>query len=139
MLRGFSRPLVKKILSEYDGFSFVPVLAYSLCENYFEIKMQHLPRAFGSSNYSCQKLVITGFDLMSSSSTMPVHIIAFLGIVFTVIFGVLFGFSLLLLCLLLFSFQTVLIVFGLFMLSFIILSIGIVGEYVIRINRKNSS
>lgn len=133
MLRCFQKKLVQKILKRYDEYSFVPILAYSLCDKYSEIEMKHLAREFGNSNYSCSKLITTSFYLMTSASIKPLHIITFTGIALTVLSGFVLLLMTLFFALCLVKGFTLTLVLIVFLLSFILMAIGIVGEYIIRV------
>lgn len=55
--------------------------------NFASIKVKHLPRELGESNYTVRKLVVHAFNLATGFSTLPLQLASFIGFLFT-IFGI---------------------------------------------------
>jgi undecaprenyl-phosphate 4-deoxy-4-formamido-L-arabinose transferase len=129
MLRGFRKSLVSKITKKYNDYSFVPILAYSLCEKYSEVEMKHNKGEFGRSGHSCYKLLMTTLNLLCTSSH-SIRIISLLGVILVSVFSV--SSVVALLGGIMFIWPLTAFVHSIYLLlvSTLILSIGIVGEHI---------
>lgn len=137
MLRAYSRDVVRQITASEETSTFIPVLAQLYAANPAEIGIRHDERKLGQSNYNLYKLIRYNFDLMTGFSIAPLQ-------VFTM-FGMLVSFSSL--CLVgVIAFRRIFYgpeaeglftLFGIlfFLMGVIITGLGIVGEYIGRINQ----
>ncbi len=138
MLRGYSRPIVTRILKTNESNMFIPATAQSYAKNPTEIQVPHAERTHGQSKYTLYSLIRLNFDLMTGYSLVPLQI-------FT-LFGVFVSSGSFALFLLLMYRRLVLgaeaegvftlfaILFGL--IGVIIMGIGIMGEYIGRIYQQ---
>jgi len=137
MLRAYRRPIVDIMAQCNERSTFIPLLAMTFARNTTEIEVAHEERAAGDSKYSLMKLINLQFDLLTSMTTIPLRLLTFVGIAIA-IFGMIFGFVLLVLRLMYGAQWGVDGVFPLFALLFIFvgaqfISFGLLGEYIGRI------
>lgn len=137
MLRGYHCQLIRSMLSQRFGKTFLPALGMIYATNPIEIPVAHASREQGESKYSLIKLIILQFDLVTGFSLAPLRLLFFSGLLLSAL-GV--GNGLLLLALRLYygSGWAVDGVFTLFALLFVFMggqffALGILGEYVGRI------
>lgn len=90
MLRGYSRPVVNAILRCKEHGKFIPMLAMSFARKVVEIEVKHAERTAGVSKYSLGKLVALQYDLLTSTSILPLRMLTILGFL-VALFGVIFG------------------------------------------------
>lgn len=79
MLRGYTREVVKAMLSCEERTPFIPVLANSFAHRTCEVEVSHAPRAAGESQYSVLKLVNLMFDMLTGMTTAPLRLLSFFG------------------------------------------------------------
>jgi undecaprenyl-phosphate 4-deoxy-4-formamido-L-arabinose transferase len=136
MLRGYSKEIVKEIAVSNESRTFIPALAYLYAARPTEITVAHEERAAGQSKYSLFKLIQLNFDLVTSFSSVPLQLISFTGIVVSII-------SLLFVCYLAYrrifygpEVEGVFTLFGItiFLMGLLLFSVGMLGEYIGRIN-----
>lgn len=135
MLRAYSRDIILQIIQSRGSTTFIPALAYYYAQNPAEVEVQHDARTFGESKYSLYLLARVTFDLITSFSIVPLQLYTLFGLIVSGISGI---FSIYMVGRRLFygpelegGFTLFTIVF--FLLSVLILGLGIVGEYVGRI------
>ena len=137
MLRAYRRPIVAAMLRCPERSTFIPILANSFAGSTAEIPVRHAPRQNGASKYGFLKLLALQFDLLTSMTTFPLRLLAFMGAVVAAC-GVGFG---LLLMVLRFVYGAVWAaegVFTLFAVLFVFIGaqfigLGLLGEYIGRI------
>lgn len=134
MLRAYRRPIVNYLLQYGEKSVYIPAFASWLTSNVAEVAVNHNPRKHGKSKYSLLKFLRQAFDLVTAYTLFPIQMISIIGGIFSVI-----GFFLA--CYLmsfrlffgtpdpLTTFISALLLFS----GLIILSIGIVSEYLARI------
>ena len=136
MLRGYSRDIALEIADSNEPRTFIPALAYLYAARPTEITVAHEERAAGESKYSLVKLIQLNFDLITSFSSVPLQLISFTGIVVSML-------SLLFVLYLAFrrifygpEVEGVFTLFGItiFLMGLLLFSVGMVGEYIGRIN-----
>ena len=138
MLRGYSRPIVQRILKTSESNMFIPATAQSYAKNPTEIEVAHAQRAYGESKYSLYSLIRLNFDLMTGYSLVPLQIFTLFGVF--VSSGSFALFILLMYRRLVLGaeaegvFTLFAILFGL--IGVIIIGIGIMGEYIGRIYQQ---
>ena len=136
MLRGYSRDIALEIADSNESRTFIPALAYLYAARPTEITVAHEERAAGESKYSLFKLIQLNFDLITSFSSVPLQLISFTGIVVSIL-SLLFVFYL--------AFRRifygpevegVFTLFGItiFLMGLLLFSVGMLGEYIGRIN-----
>lgn len=136
MLRGYSREIALEIAVSNESRTFIPALAYLYAARPTEITVAHEERAAGQSKYSLFKLIQLNFDLVTSFSSVPLQLISFTGIVVSIL-------SLLFVCYLAYrrifygpEVEGVFTLFGIaiFLMGLLLFSVGMLGEYIGRIN-----
>jgi undecaprenyl-phosphate 4-deoxy-4-formamido-L-arabinose transferase len=136
MLRGYSRDITLEIAESNESRTFIPALAYLYAARPTEITVAHEERAAGDSKYSLFKLIQLNFDLITGFSSLPLQLISITGI-FVSILSLLFVFYL--------AFRRifygpevegVFTLFGItiFLMGLLLFSVGMLGEYIGRIN-----
>jgi len=138
MMRGYSRRVVQLINQCNEMNTFIPALAYQFAKNPTEVTVGHEARHAGESKYSLYSLIRLNFDLVTGFSLMPLQAFSMLGIVISLLSGLLF--------LVLAGRRLVLGpeeggLFTLFALLFLLVGlalfgIGLLGEYVGRIYQE---
>jgi undecaprenyl-phosphate 4-deoxy-4-formamido-L-arabinose transferase len=136
MLRGYSRDIALEVAISNESRTFIPALAYLYAARPTEITVAHEERAGGESKYSLFKLIQLNFDLMTSFSSVPLQLISFTGIVVSIIS---FLFVMYLAYRRLFygpEVEGVFTLFGItiFLMGLLLFSVGMLGEYIGRIN-----
>ena len=136
MLRGYSREIVLEVAISNESRTFIPALAYLYAAKPTEITVAHEERAAGESKYSLFKLIQLNFDRMTSFSSVPLQLISFTGIVVSIIS---FLFVMYLAYRRLFygpEVEGVFTLFGItiFLMGLLLFSVGMLGEYIGRIN-----
>jgi len=136
MLRGYSRDIALEIVVSNESRTFIPALAYLYAARPTEITVAHEERAAGQSKYSLFKLIQLNFDLVTSFSSVPLQLISFTGIVVSIL-------SFLFVCYLAYrrlfygpEVEGVFTLFGItiFLMGLLLFSVGMLGEYIGRIN-----
>lgn len=80
MLRGYTREVVRAMLSCEERTPFIPVLANSFAHRTCEVEVAHAPRASGASQYNAWKLVNLMFDMLTGMTTAPLRMLTFFGL-----------------------------------------------------------
>lgn len=134
MLRAYSRAVVDSISEGNERSTFVPAMAYKLASNPTEIEVEHSERNAGDSKYNYYRLIRLNFDMITGITLLPLQIFTLLGFVasagsLTLVFILLFrrfiypGNS---------EAEGVFTLFAIlfFLISVLIVQLGLVGEYV---------
>ncbi|CAN5436959.1 glycosyltransferase [soil metagenome] len=138
MLRAYDRDLVEVLNACRESNTFIPALAYTYAANPVEIDVEHAERHAGESKYSLYKLIRLNFDLVTGFSIVPLQWFSLIGTVLSAASGLLF----LLLLARRFMFgaevEGVFTLFALqfFLIGIILFGIGLMGEYVGRIQQE---
>jgi undecaprenyl-phosphate 4-deoxy-4-formamido-L-arabinose transferase len=138
MLRAYDRGLVDTLNACREVNTFIPALAYTFAATPTEIDVGHEERHAGESKYSLYKLIRLNFDLVTGFSIVPLQWFSLIGTLLSVLSAALF----VLLVVRRFVFGAeVEGVFTLFALQFfltgiILFGIGLMGEYVGRIQQE---
>jgi len=138
MMRAYSRNVVHLINQCNEMNTFIPALAYQFSKNPTEVMVGHEARHAGESKYSLYSLIRLNFDLMTGFSLVPLQAFSMLGIVVSLLSGLLFVILVV---------RRVILgpeqggVFTLFALQFLLIGlalfgIGLLGEYVGRIYQE---
>ena len=136
MLRGYSRDIALEVADSNESRTFIPALAYLYAARPTEITVVHEERAAGESKYSLFKLIQLNFDLITSFSSLPLQLISFTGI-FVSMLSLLFVVYLALRRIFIGpEVEGVFTLFGItiFLMGLLLFSVGMVGEYIGRIN-----
>jgi undecaprenyl-phosphate 4-deoxy-4-formamido-L-arabinose transferase len=138
MMRAYSRDIVQLINQCEEMNTFIPALAYQFSRHPTEVVVGHEARHAGESKYSLYSLIRLNFDLVTGFSLVPLQAFSMLGIVVSLMSGVLF---------VLLAARRLIVgpevggVFTLFALVFLLIGlalfgIGLLGEYIGRIYQE---
>jgi undecaprenyl-phosphate 4-deoxy-4-formamido-L-arabinose transferase len=136
MLRAYHRDIIEAILDSKENNTFIPALGYLFSSNPTEITVRHEARAAGQSKYPLYKLIHLNFDLMTSFSIVPLQVFSLIGMAISVI-SFLFVVYLAIRRLIVGpEVEGVFTLFGIlfFLAGVILFGIGLLGEYIGRIN-----
>ncbi|WP_213953102.1 MULTISPECIES: glycosyltransferase [unclassified Variovorax] len=138
MLRAYSRNVIQLINQCNEMNTFIPALALQFSRNPTEVVTGHEERHAGESKYSFYSLVRLNFDLVTGFSLVPLQAFSMLGIVVSLMSGLLF---------VILAGRRLILgpeeggVFTLFALLFLLMGlalfgIGLLGEYIGRIYQE---
>lgn len=138
MLRAYRRHIVDLMASTGEATTFIPALALNYASNPTEVGVAHAPRSAGTSNYNFYKLIRYNFDLVTGFSLFPLQVVTMLGMLISFCS---FLFVVFLIARRLIVGPEVEGVFTLFAIMFfllgiVLLSLGVVGEYIGRIYQE---
>ena len=138
MLRAYDRALIDTLNACQEVNTFVPALAYTFAARPTEIVVSHEERFAGESKYSLYKLVRLNFDLMTGFSIVPLQWFSLAGIVLSLGAGGLFALLLVRRFMLGAEVEGVFTLFALqfFFIGIVLFGIGLMGEYVGRIQQE---
>ncbi len=138
MLRAYGRQVVDLMVASGESSMFIPALAYSYARNPTEILVAHDERGSGSSKYSLFSLIQLNFDLMTGYSLIPLQTFTVLGLIIS-FFSFLFVVYMFIRRIIVGpEAQGVFTLFAImfFLVGVLLMSAGIMGEYVGRIYRE---
>jgi undecaprenyl-phosphate 4-deoxy-4-formamido-L-arabinose transferase len=138
MLRAYDRALVDTINACGEVNTFIPALAYTFAATPTEIEVSHEERHAGESKYSLYKLIRLNFDLMTGFSTVPLQWFSLIGSLLSLGSGGLFVLLLVRRFALGAEVEGVFTLFALqfFLIGIMLFGIGLLGEYVGRIQQE---
>jgi undecaprenyl-phosphate 4-deoxy-4-formamido-L-arabinose transferase len=136
MLRAYRRHIVNTLVECDEKAAFVPALANSFAKRVSEIRVGHDPRAGGESKYNLYRLIILSLNLITGFSLIPIQVLSLTGIAIFVVDAAFAAF--LLAHRLIYGSQQegalwVLFAVLFFLVGFLFLALGLIGEYVGRI------
>lgn len=134
MLRAYRRHIIDAMLCCQERSTFIPILANSFARRTIELEVGHAERAHGESKYGLMHLINLMYDLVTCMTTTPLRLLSIVG---SVVAGIGFTFSILLLLmrLILGADWAADGVFTLFAILFTfvgvqLLGMGLLGEYI---------
>jgi len=135
MLRAYSRQIVGQIVQSEERSTFIPALAYKFSFNPTEIEVRHDARAAGVSKYNLYRLIRLNFDLVTGFSLIPLQIFTLFGMAISGLSGLLVAYMLLRRLIVGPEAEGIFTLFAIlfFLVSVVIMGIGIIGEYLGRI------
>jgi undecaprenyl-phosphate 4-deoxy-4-formamido-L-arabinose transferase len=138
MLRAFSRPIIDLMIASGEASTFIPALALTFASNPAEVGVAHEARAAGTTSYNLYKLIRYNFDLITGFSLVPLQIFTFLGIIISMLSGLLVIYMLLRRIFIGPEVQGVFTLFTIafFLIGLCLLGLGILGEYTGRIYQE---
>ncbi len=138
MLRAYDRALVDTLNACREVNTFIPALAYTFAATPTEIEVAHEERHAGESKYSLYKLIRLNFDLVTGFSTVPLQWFSLIGSVLSLGAGGLFVLLLVRRFVLGAEVEGVFTLFALqfFLIGIMLFGIGLLGEYVGRIQQE---
>ncbi|MCZ7559207.1 MAG: glycosyltransferase [Burkholderiaceae bacterium] len=89
MMRAYSRRIADTINRCNELHTFIPALAWQFARNPTEVVVGHEERFAGESKYSLFSLIRLNFDLMTGFSVMPLHLLSLVGMLLSILSGVL--------------------------------------------------
>ena len=138
MLRAYDRALVDTLNACREVNTFIPALAYTFAATPTEIEVAHEERHAGESKYSLYKLIRLNFDLVTGFSTVPLQWFSLIGSLLSLGAGGLFVLLLVRRFVLGSEVEGVFTLFALqfFLIGIMLFGIGLLGEYVGRIQQE---
>jgi undecaprenyl-phosphate 4-deoxy-4-formamido-L-arabinose transferase len=138
MLRAYDRALVDTLNACQEVNTFIPALAYTFAATPTEIEVDHEERFAGESKYSLYRLIRLNFDLVTGFSIVPLQWFSLIGTLLSLGAGALFLLLLVRRFLLGAEVEGVFTLFALqfFLTGIILFGIGLMGEYVGRIQQE---
>jgi undecaprenyl-phosphate 4-deoxy-4-formamido-L-arabinose transferase len=138
MLRGYRRWVVDRILESGGKSIYIPTFAATIGGKFCEIEIEHESRRKGRSRYGLRGLLDLYFDMITDISLFPIQLISIAGIALSFV-GFILG--IIIFIRRIFIGPEVEGVFTLFAFLFIfagvlLVSVGLIGEYVGRIYRE---
>lgn len=135
MLRAYRRKIVEQIITSQERSTFIPALAYKYARNHTEVPVRHDARAAGESKYNLYSLIRLNFDLVTGFSLVPLQMFTLFGMVISFLSGLLVAYMILRRLIIGPEAQGLFTLFAilLFLVSVVIVGIGLVGEYIGRI------
>ena len=134
MLRAYRRHIIDAMLCCQERSTFIPILANSFARRTIELEVGHAERAHGESKYGLMHLINLMYDLVTCMTTTPLRLLSIVGSVVAGI-GFVFSILLILLRLLMGADWAADGVFTLFAILFTfvgvqLLGMGLLGEYI---------
>ncbi|GBL46201.1 polymyxin resistance protein ArnC, glycosyl transferase [Sulfuriferula multivorans] len=138
MLRAYSREVIAAINNSHEVNTFIPALAYTYARNPGEVQVAHEERAAGESKYSLYNLIRLNFDLVTGFSLVPLQIFSMVGLVLSLLSGLLVVYLGLRRIFLGPEVDGVFTLFAIvfFLLGVVLFGIGLLGEYTGRIYQQ---
>ncbi len=138
MLRGYRRWVVDRLLESGGKSIYIPTFAAAIGGRFCEIEIEHESRKQGTSKYGIRTLIDLYFDMITDISLFPIQFISAMGIGLSLV-GFILGIVIFIRRI--FIGPEVEGVFTLFAFLFIfagvlLVSVGLIGEYVGRIYRE---
>ena len=96
MLRAYRRHIIDAMLCCQERSTFIPILANSFARRTIELEVGHAERAHGESKYGLMHLINLMYDLVTCMTTAPLRLLSIVG---SVVAGIGFTFSILLILL----------------------------------------
>ncbi|HAH07200.1 MAG TPA: glycosyltransferase [Elusimicrobia bacterium] len=136
------RDVIRRMLNYNTPFPYIPGLVLMFSSRIANVSVRHEPRAIGDSNYCVVKIITLLATLLFGYSPYPMRVLCGIGFVIS---GISFALGLVSIYRGLFVYRspvpgwTSLIVLLSFLLGYVILLLGIVGEYLVRVLNQLSS
>jgi undecaprenyl-phosphate 4-deoxy-4-formamido-L-arabinose transferase len=131
MLRAYHRSIIDKIVSGNEHSTFIPALAYKLARTPTEVEVVHA----GESKYNLYMLIRLNFDLITSFSIAPLQLFTMFGMLTSALSGLLVAYLLVRRLIIGPEAEGMFTLFAIefFLISVVIVGIGLVGEYLGRL------
>ncbi len=138
MLRAYKRNIVDLMIASGEANTFIPALALSFSSNPTDIPVRHEERSAGESKYNFYKLIRYNFDLITNFSLVPLQIFTMLGIIVSMLSGLLVIYLLVRRFIAGPEVEGVFTLFAIlfFFVGLCLLGLGILGEYIGRIYQE---
>jgi len=139
--RIIKKEVIERVLNHNTSYPYIPGLLLLYSTNIANVLVEHHPRAIGQSNYSLKKILSLVSNLMINYSSYPLKVLSIIGFIissisffigaFFLISGLLGGVKV--------AGWTTLVVLVSFLGGFIIILLGLIGEYLSRILEQISN
>lgn len=137
MMRAYTKKIVNLLLEYGEKSVYIPAFTSWLTNNIKEIEIKHEPRVKGKTKYSFLKLLNQAFDLITAYTLFPIQVISIIGLL-------LFIGGIFLFCYLMYfrifigspSSLTSFVAILIFLSGTILLSLGIISEYLVRMYKE---
>jgi undecaprenyl-phosphate 4-deoxy-4-formamido-L-arabinose transferase len=138
MLRAYDRALIDTLNACHEVNTFIPALAFTFAATPTEIEVAHEERFAGESKYSLYSLIRLNFDLVTGFSTVPLQWFSLIGTLLSLGAGALFLLLVVRRFVLGAEVEGVFTLFALqfFLIGIMLFGIGLLGEYVGRIQQQ---
>lgn len=138
MLRAYKRNIVDLMVSSGEASTFIPALALTYAANPAEVPVGHEPRLAGTSSYNFYKLIRYNFDLVTGFSLVPLQVFTILGILVSLMSGVLVVYMVLRRAIIGPEMEGIFTLFAIMFLlvGLCLLGLGVLGEYIGRIYQE---
>ena len=138
MPRAYDRALIDTLNACHEDNTFIPALAFTFAATPTEIEVAHEERFAGESKYSLYSLIRLNFDLVTGFSTVPLQWFSLIGTLLSLGAGALFLLLVVRRFVLGAEVEGVFTLFALqfFLIGIMLFGIGLLGEYVGRIQQQ---
>jgi undecaprenyl-phosphate 4-deoxy-4-formamido-L-arabinose transferase len=138
MLRAYDRALIDTLNACHEVNTFIPALAFTFAATPTEIEVAHEERFAGESKYSLYSLIRLNFDLVTGFSTVPLQWFSLIGTLLSLGAGALFLLLVVRRFVLGAEVEGLFTLFALqfFLIGIMLFGIGLLGEYVGRIQQQ---
>jgi undecaprenyl-phosphate 4-deoxy-4-formamido-L-arabinose transferase len=135
MLRAYDRKIIDQIIISQERATFIPALAYKYAKKHTEVAVKHDARACGESKYNIYSLIRLNFDLITGFSLIPLQMFTIFGMIISFLSGLLVAYMLIRRLIVGPEAQGMFTLFAIlmFLVSVLIVGVGLIGEYVGRI------
>lgn len=135
MMRAYSRDIVNAINSCQEVNTFIPALAYTFAQRPVEIEVGHDERVAGQSKYPLYRLIRLNFDLMTGFSVVPLELVSMSGMLLSLLSALFVVYLAIRRLIVGPEAEGLFTLFGIafFLIGILLLSVGLLGEYVGRI------
>lgn len=135
MLRAYKRRVIDQVVATKESSTFIPALAYKFSLSPTEVEVNHSSRSFGESKYNLYSLIRLNFDLVTGFSFVPLQLFTILGLCLSALSGLLVVYLMIRRIWIGPEVEGVFTLFAIlfFLISFLIVGVGLVGEYIGRI------
>ena len=137
MMRVYKRDIINTLLLYGEKSLYIPAFTSWLSKDSIEIPIKHEPRFAGKTKYSLLTLLRQSFDLITAFTLLPIQIIGLTGLIFFIVGNFLFLFLMYFRLFVgtpssLTSFIAILVLLS----GIILLSIGVISEYLVRLYKE---
>lgn len=132
--------VAKEMLTMNNSYTFIDGYLSWITNNISFIEIEHRKRYEDQSSYTLKKLVIHALNIFFTFSSLPIRIVSFSSIiifVFTLIYSLYLIYRKLFFNDLIPGYTSIMLILG-FGIGLILFALGIIGEYIHRINHKTT-
>lgn len=133
--RIFTRETANRLLLHRTNYPYIPGLLLISANKVANVDTKHLPRSFGKSNYNLIRILKLVSRLLFNYSSLPLRLVSGVGIVVSImsfLAGVVYVLKSLLVGVSVPGWTTLVVLLS-FLMGFVLIILGIIGEYLARI------